>query len=517
MKLLFVVPNQLVSDREFFAEPHVCLPLGVLFMAAYLRQQQWDGEMEVYDARLSGLLHKDENDIGLFGDTDERMGEVIKAFDPDVVGISNMFTSQFPRALKAAEIVKRVCPKAVTVLGGPHVSSFPTDIIKEPTVDFVVIGEGEERMLALMHCLENGQKPAIQGVMQSTEDEKLLKPGKIQIDFIKSLDDLPLPAYDMVDVERYFELQSNGYSPRPKEWGNRSVTILTSRGCPHQCIFCSIQVTMGYRWRYNSVDYIINHIEFLRENYQIDFIHFEDDNFTHDPERYDEIINKLTEAKSIIPWDTPNGVRGDTWTHDRVRRTKASGCQYLTVAIESTSQHVIDTIVKKRLDLSQVQDLMRYCKQEKLRLNAFYMIGLPGETLDDIKATVDDALENYWQHDVWPVLSIAMPLPGTELFDIVMSQDLHVGDDSFGYGTVQTDHFTPKQLNDLYKKHTRKKMLIFSLKTFTSFRELSYNLHLMIRFRSSVWRNIKRTVFGIVNSPSKSSKSSVELEASVVE
>ena len=141
------------------------------------------------------------------------------------------------------------------------------------------------------------------------------------------------------------------------------------------------------------------------EKYGCDFIHFEDDNFTHDPERYDEIINTLLKRKKKIRWDTPNGIRGDTWTLERVKKTKESGCQYLTVAIESGVQNVIDKVVKKRLDLKQVSKLMHYCHQVDLRLNAFYVIGLPGETKEDILKTLDYALTSYKKYNVTPCIN----------------------------------------------------------------------------------------------------------------
>jgi anaerobic magnesium-protoporphyrin IX monomethyl ester cyclase len=499
MKVLFVVPNLLISSRGFAAAPYVSLPLGVLSIASFLRENGWDGEMEVYDARLSAKTSY--NDIGekLFGDTDWEMADFIGASDPDVVAISNMFTSQFSRALRAAELAKTACPDCMTVLGGPHVSSFPLEVIREPNVDFVVMGEGEERMLSLLQALARCERPQIQGVLGGEEDAELLRPNpRVRIRFINDIDTLPLPAYDMVDVERYFQLQSNGYSPRPREWGSRAVTLITSRGCPHQCIFCSIQTTMGYRWRPHSVAYVKDHIAFLQARYQIDFIHFEDDNFSHDPGRYDEIIEGLLALANPIQWDTPNGIRGDTWTRDRVRKTKESGCQYLTVAIESTSQHVLDKVVKKRLDLAKVNEFIRYCYDENLRMNAFYVIGMPGETMEDIEGTVRTALKYYWKFSVWPILSIAMPLPGTEMYEIVTRENYHKKELGFGYGVVETEHFTPKKLNDAYKKFTRVKILIFLCRSLMSWEELRYHMRLVWNFRSQAAGAIATALSGIV-------------------
>jgi radical SAM superfamily enzyme YgiQ (UPF0313 family) len=499
MKVLFIVPNLLISHRQFAAAPYVSLPLGILSMAAFLRSVGWDGEMEVYDARLSAKRSRNALGEELFGDSDVEMKAFIAASKADVIAISNMFTAQFSRALLVAQLAKEACPDCITVIGGPHVSAFPEESIREPSVDYVVMGEGEERFYYLLESLKIGERPIIQGVLKDESDLGLLRPNpKSRISFLPGIDNLPLPAYDMVDVERYFALQSSGYSPRPREWGKRAVTVITSRGCPHQCIFCSIHTTMGYKWRQHSVEYVMNHIRWLQDRYEIDFIHFEDDNFSHDPERYDKIIDGLLSLDTPIRWDTPNGVRGDTWTRERVHKTKLSGCQYLIVAIESTAQRVIDEVVKKRLDLEQVSELISYCNAEQLRLQAFYVIGMPGETFDEIRGTVDTALRYYSQFGVWPILSIAMPLPGTELHEIVTRRNFHRKQFGYGYGAIETEEFTPEKLNDLYRAFTRKKAVIFVRRSFSSASEFFYNLRLVTQYKRNVWLTALKSVRGLI-------------------
>ena len=346
-RLLFCWPNQFVSAEGVHALPAVSAPLGIASMAAYLRDNRWRGEMAVYDARLSAKFHTQSDGLTLFGDTDDEMSEHIRSFRPHVIAISNMFTVQIEQALHMADIAKKVVPNAVIVMGGPHVSSYPLEIASHASVDFAVMGEGEERLYEILCCLDEGREVCIQGVISGPDDMGLLrKSKKVPIGFIEPLDKLRIPAYDMLDMERYFELQSSGYSPRP-ESGRRSMTVMTSRGCPHQCVFCSIQATMGYKWRHNSPEYVEKHLRHLIDAYGVDFVHFEDDNFTHDPDRFDEILDTLLSFEPRLGWDTTNGVRGDTWDHKRVGRTKDAGCIGLTVAIESGVQEVLDKIVKK--------------------------------------------------------------------------------------------------------------------------------------------------------------------------
>ncbi len=500
MKVLFIIPSLIISYKEFYSSPYVSLPLGVISMASFLRSVEWEGEIEVYDARLSAKYWRNTKGEEFFGDSDEEVKRFIKNSKADVIAISNMFTSQFVNSVRVAELAKESC-NCVTVIGGPHISAFPEESIKIPSIDYVVMGEGEERFYFLLKSLKQGKRPEIQGVLKDESDMRLLRQNsKVRINFLPNIDTLPLPAYDLVDVERYFVLQSSGYSPRPREWGKRAVTLITSRGCPHQCIFCSIHATMGYKWRPHSVDYVMKHIQLLRSNYKIDFIHFEDDNFSHDPKRYDQILDGLLNLSNPpIPWDTPNGIRGDTWTRDRVQKTKASGCQYLTVAIESTSQRVIDEVVKKQLNLKQVSEFIAFCRQERLRMNALYVIGMPGEKFDEISGTVNTALYYYSKFGVWPILSIAMPLPGTELYEVVIKNKYYTSKDKYGYCIIKTQDFNPEMLNNLYRKFTRKKTLIFAKRSMLSLSEFIYNVNLVIKNKRNALRTISRGVRGIVD------------------
>ncbi len=489
MKLLFCLPSHVTNatmtaarrDRLF-----ISLPLGVLYLAAYLREKKWPGEMAVYDARLSGKVDATRERGERFGDSPDVMMERIRHEKPDVVAISNMFSSQIDAALEMATLAKRAVPKVVTVIGGPHASVFPLEMLAQESIDYVVMSEGEDRLWQLLLALERREEPAIQGVLNKPEDQSLLLSNKkVPVSFIQDLDTLPLPAYDMVDVERYFHLQSNGFAPRTLELGKRSVTILSSRGCPHQCVFCSIHITVGYKWRYHSPQYVKRHIDFLIQRYGIDFIHFEDDNFTHDTERYDRILDQLLTFNPPLPWDTPNGVRGDSWTLERVRRTKEAGCQHLVVAFESAVQEVLDKVVKKQLDLQQVDDLMRYCREVGIRLLAFYVIGLPGETEQDIRNTIDYSLDRFDRYNVHPVIHTALLLPGTELYNNVAANHYFEGDTlhSDNSSQIVTTEFNPQLLHEIYNEAMSRKMWLVLKKSLTSPQELLYNLKLI----SSQW------------------------------
>ena len=229
---------------------------------------------------------------------------------------------------------------------------------------------------------------------------------------------------------------------------------------------------MGYKWRYHSPENIQEHIDLITKEYGCDYLHFEDDNFTHDPERFDEIIEMLIQRNEEIKWDTPNGIRGDTWTFERVKKSKESGCQYLTVAIESAVQHVIDKVVKKKLDLNSVTQLMEYCQDLDLTLNAFYIIGLPGETKDDIMFTLNYALNCYDKYDVLPVVNLAKVLPGTELYENTVSNHLYTDKLEFKPNEITTEEFNPEWIAKQYAWFRRELNKIRIIKSLKSPKEL---------------------------------------------
>lgn len=473
MKILFVIPPQIVKSPDGVdARPSISIPLGVLYISAYLRKKGWQGEIKIYDARISAQSTKYQDGSIIFGDSWEIIARTICDYRPDVIAISNMFSWQINAAIALSNLCKKTCPDAITVLGGPHASSFPLDMIREPSINYVIMGEGEERFYQLLQALEKGKSISFQGILGNEDDANLLRPNKkAPIYFINDIDLVPIPAYDLVDVEKYFYLQSHGYSPRVREGGKRAVTILTSRGCPHQCIFCSVHSTMGYKFRAHSPAYIAAHINYLRKNYNIDYIHYEDDNLTHDIDRYEKILDIMLMQSPKIKWDTPNGVRADCWNYERVRRTKDSGCQYLCIAIESSVQRVIDEVVKKRLNLSKVEPVMRASQEVGLPLLAFYVLGLPGETAEEIRETVEYALDKYERYDVYPSFSMANPLHGTVLRDIVVENNLFHGatiNDPPRPNTIKTKEFDTGYIQSMHDTANTKKAWITVKKMVTN-------------------------------------------------
>ncbi len=407
MKVLLINPPQ-----TFFPgsdAPAGNLPLGLLYIAAVLQR---DGvEAEVLDAFMANVPARKIGDTAEIGMSYEEITDSIRRKKPDIVGISNPFTCQTQHASKVADIVKEIDCDVPTVVGGPHVSAVPEEFMTEAkNVDFAVRGEGEYTMLDLVKLTEGKMKAEdILGIAYRKDGKILQTPPR---PFLKNLDDLPYPAYDLMDMESYLNPEKIEY----RSFKERSISMITSRGCPFNCVFCAVHLHMGRAFRAHSVDYVVNHIEHVVQKYRVKTIFFEDDNMTFDLQRFDAICDGIIARKIRFKWETPNGIRADYLTLDLLKKMKRSGCQSVFFGVESGDQHVLDDIISKSLDLKAVMNVAKMCKDIGLSTAAFYIIGFPGETKEGMLKTVDFALKLKKEYDVGMLLHVATPSCGTRLY-----------------------------------------------------------------------------------------------------
>ena len=155
--------------------------------------------------------------------------------------------------------------------------------------------------------------------------------------FNQNLDELPYPAYHLVDMEKYLNPKTIEY----RSFQKRALPMVTSRGCPFNCSFCSVHLHMGKKFRAHSVDYVVDHIDHLVKKYHVKTIYFEDDNLTFDIQRFEAICDKIIERDIKFQWETPNGVRADYLTLDLLKKMKNIGCQSVFVGVESGDQYVL--------------------------------------------------------------------------------------------------------------------------------------------------------------------------------
>ncbi len=408
MKTLLINPPQTFFPGSDL--PSANLPLGLMYVAAVLERAGY--KAEILDAFQTDFPFRKIGDVTEVGMPYGRIGDEIRRRKPDIVGIANPFTCQVEHAVKVADIVKEIDPSILTVVGGPHVTVVPTEFLKEArNVDIAVIGEGEQTMLDIAKFFEGNKKISdIQGIAYRKDEKAVLNSPR---PFLKNLDELPYPAYHLVDMEQYLSPKKIEY----RSFQDRALSMITSRGCPFNCSFCSVHLHMGKTFRAHSVDYVVNHLEHVVDKYRVKTIYFEDDNLTLDVKRFEAICDKIIERDIRFGWETPNGVRADYLTLDLLKKMKKSGCQSVFVGVESGDQYVLDNIIDKSLKLADVVEIAKNCKKIGLKTGAFYIIGFPGEKKENMKNTVDFALMLKRKYDVGMHLLFATPSYGTRLYE----------------------------------------------------------------------------------------------------
>lgn len=431
------------------------LPLGLLSIAAVLEQRGIDVRIydALYDMDLDEETCRREIDYEgfLMGASWEKVQEKISNDKPDVVGIGNQFSEYVDCAVKVAEIAKQVDRNILTVVGGPHATAFPrTFFEKTDRIDVVAQGEGEFLLPEIIERFRGGKGfEGLKGVAYRKGGEVIINARR---EFIENLDDLPLPAYHLIDMERYFLFERLGLKCRGKfsyPGSERYVSMITSRGCPYRCIFCEIHLYMGRKWRFHSPGYVLNHLRHLIEKYQVRHVHFEDDNLTLDLERFTQIVDGIIENNLNITWDTPNGVRADRLNRELIIKAKGSGCVFLNLGIESADPEVSEQIVKKKLDLNKVIEIARICKQVKLDLRGFYLVGFPGETKKQIKNTLAFAKQLWRKYGMIPFLNNVHPTVGTDLYELCSEKGYLKKSINPGHvDMIETADFDEKYLED---------------------------------------------------------------------
>jgi len=352
----------------------------------------------------------------MIGESDQSIHDYIVDYDPDIVGISVLFYNQAPQMHTVARLVKSINPDIPVVVGGNQVSEKYPSLMEDSNIDFAMINECD---LAFPDFVEayfsNGNYKTTPGLVYRTKRGLYVNdPDKR----LTNLDELPFPARHLVDMEKYFEvgLFHNPYSRSP-----RVGHVMTSRGCPEKCTFCTTPLRWGNRLRWRSPENVAQEIKQLKEVYNIGEIQFEDDTLTlhlKNLERLCDLIKPLG-----IVWNTVNGIRADYHGSDQERMFKKmaeSGCYQVCLGVETGNQDLLDNLIKKRLDLKVVKPCVEAAKKAGISTHIFLMVGFPGETLEDMERSMDFA--ETLGADSFSI-SIYTPLPGTPLYEYAKKND----------------------------------------------------------------------------------------------
>lgn len=432
-------------------------PLGILHIAAVLREANY--EVKVIDATVEGYYNEEQegDNFVRYGLSFDELERRIREINPDIVGISCLFSLSFTAVKKLCKIVKKFDKNITTATGGTHPSFLAERCLKEcPELDYIVIGEGEYTSRELIYNLNSGKE------LDDIDGLAYRKNGEIKINlktkFIDNLDELPLPARDLVPITRYISINSpHGITSKRKI----NMSVMTSRGCPFLCTFCSSSVFWGRKYRMRSVESVLDELEMLVKKYGAKEVQFLDDNFTLNRERAKKLFQGMIDRKLDVVWNTPNGIAIWTLDEELLALMKKSGCYALTLAVESGDQDVLDHIIKKPLKLEQVRKAVKMIKKLGIQTHAFFMVGFPDEKPEQIERTFKFAkvldLDS-------ASFQIPQPLPGSDL-DRQLKERRCIKD-SFDYENIayllssyDTTYFKGKEL----EKKVAKEFLKFNL------------------------------------------------------
>lgn len=423
MNILLVSPSQFKAYGNLRPPdyPH----LGLAYLAAVLEKK--GHVVKIIDIDADGI-------------TGKRFVTVLKQNTYGLVGITAT-TPTFNNAIELTRFIKENS-NAFTVLGGIHVTVTPEESIKYDSVDFIVKGEGELTILELVRYLEEGTDiAAIDGLYYKNNGSIMKNKDRALID---NLDDLPFPARHLYNKRNY---------SYPDALLKPALPIITSRGCPAACTYCNSKSIFTRRFRIRSPQNILAEIEYLIKEFGVKEIHIWDDNFTTQKNRVFQIRDEIKRRNIRIKFAFPNGLRADYVDEEVLGALKDMGTYSVAFGVESGNQKVLDR-VNKNIKLEEIERAFRLARKIGLEIWAFFMIGLPGETEDSIKDTINFAIK--LNPDV-AKFHILKPFPGSEVYKEFLKDGLLLDNDfdHFGIHTPPVHRLETLSPDALLKWHKR--------------------------------------------------------------
>lgn len=408
--LLVNPPLSNESTTSFFI-----MPLGIMAIASYLREK---GENPTI-LDLNVVKRKSENDIL------EEFENQLKLIKPLIVGVSVMVVGQFKVARQVLKRTKEIYPDTITMLGGANSTQFPEDILNNcPEVDFVVLGEGEHQTYSCVKYARNNNdvKNWPDGIAFRSNSKIVNIPKK---SFIKNIDDLPTPAYDLINFTDYKHDTSTWHNPFNIDFGVR-VPIFTSRGCPNKCNFCSVDGCMGSRHRTMSSIKVVDMIQSLYEQYNTKCFAIFDANFSQDVSRVIDICNEIEKRNIKICLDLPTGIPINKSSREMIDALVSIGLIRTGISIESGDTYVRNEIMKKNVEEEDIFILIEDVRRHPhVHLLVDFVMGMP----EDTKEGLETSCKLIEQIDVDSLaLSVATPYPGTPLYKQCVEQNLFFDD-----------------------------------------------------------------------------------------
>ena len=412
-------------------------PLGLCYLSAMIKQERPDDIVRIIDMEVEGVS------------LPELLIE-IATFRPDLVGI--VATSPIFNMAETIAKELKIQFKCPVVLGGPHPTVLPKETLeKNPQIDYVIAGEGEETIVALLNLIENNHSSDIPGLWRRDEVGKIVISSSRELN--QDLDKLPIPRRELLPINNYL------WSIPGKKGFVKFTTIMTYRGCPFQCIFCSARAVFGGKVRKRSVDLILDEMEQVIRDFDIRHFSFIDDTLTLNRKHISAISQGIIDRKLNITWE--GFTRANLVDQEILDLMAKAGLVRISFGIETGDAEMLKRI-KKGVTLGDIPKAFAMAKKAGLETKGSAIIGFPHETRETLTKTIDFlySLKNCDQ----VYLNICTPYPGSELWDMALrgegGMELLTKDFSqykrYGNPVVRINDIEPEDLINFQRKGMRK-------------------------------------------------------------
>lgn len=446
MKILLLNPYQ---TKTFNKRTYPLEPTGLLSLATYVRDKlivKYPSiKISIFDTYFNGSAICRKNKDGYrSGLSDEEIAFLLKKKNPDVIGISNNYTSYLQDSISLIKLAKKICPKTLMIIGGAHATIDHKVLITNKDIDIVVRGEGEETFREIIYNVyHNKSLRNVTGITYKIGKRIICNSDRA---LIPNLDEMPIPDRSFIDYPEYIKKTSGSFfSPSQKPVG----IIFSARGCMYRCIFCSTNKVWANRWRSRSAKNILMEIIYLKKEYGIREIAFEDDQFMGSKERIIELCKLIIKSKLGMSFIVPTGLSPALLDKNIIDYLKKANFYRICFSIDvGTKKSAL--YVRKPLNLDKVRDLVLYANNSGFWTYGFFVIGFPYEKIEDLMETKKYAYDLKLD---FIRFYIAQPHMGSDLYDEYLKNgmlNMHINKYQTMYNSLfGTEYISAKKLAKL--------------------------------------------------------------------